>query len=99
MEKIYDLLTDRFSNESVEVKVVKYNDENWVTLHEITANGYADSPVALVYDDNYEMKVKWFRLANLSDYQRNRFEFQLHHLVKDYEMRAKRFKRIHGGDE
>lgn len=97
MESVMNMITKRFSTENIEVGTLSHNDGELVSLHEASIDGLRPDPIAVVYVKEYELKVAWFRQAQLSDYQRNRFEFQLSHLVRDYDMKAQQYKRIHGG--
>lgn len=92
--ELHSFIQKRFTTESIEVNTTSVNDGDLVLL---TEYNHID-PCAVVYVKNSMMRVGWIRDVELSDYQKNRFQFQLYHLVRDYNARAAQYQRVHGGD-
>lgn len=89
-----DFINKRFGNEGIAARAHSVNGDDLILISELER----EDPVVILYEKDYMLKVAWLREADMSDYQKNRFQFQLYHVIRDFEMRSRNLRHIRNQD-
>lgn len=87
-------INKRFGNEGINARAEGINNGDLITITE----RHRTDPAAIIYERDDTLKIAWLRDADMSDYQKNRFQFQMYHVVRDYGMRSRNLRQIRNQD-